>query len=357
MAYTSDLRIKNYIKEVDRKIRRRLRKNQLDKRLFLRIFDESKEDSKLWEEGGLSFKDPTTGVKLGSNDAGWAIDKTEPLVIVEGTCGTERGQFGDGQLNRVSHSLGVAINGYLGVMIVPFHGQSFIKKGTKKDILSKKINYSIAALHKGLVAVALNVSTQFKGKFLIIDLYEKNTLEMLVYYAVLKRFHLPNELDKIVDSVIAKMTTYLKDYQFGAKSRQAIETLYGLKNNILAKNVRYYTQNLAALTTSAKRDGHGLLGKNLIELYASKNIRYSIFIRLTKKDIDFLKRRSSKETTFLFKNPRIKVKCFDDLIFEDLKLQDKVQKMRDKNLHLNTEKKLMQDIQIAFNEGKIKIKE
>lgn len=357
MAYTSDLRIKNYIKEVDRNIRQRLRKNQLDKRLFLRIFDESKEDSKLWEEGGLSFKDPITGIKLGSNDAGWAIDETEPIVIVEGTCGTERGQFGDGQLNRVSHSLGAAINGYLGVTIVPFHGQSFIKKGTRKDILSKKINYNTATLHKGLVKVALNVSAIGQGKFLIIDLYEENTLEMLVYYAVLKRFNLPNELDKIVASVITKMITYLKDYQFGAKSRQAIETLYGLKNNILAKNVRYYTQNLAALTTSTKRDGHGLLGKNLIELYASKNIRYSIFIRLTKKDIDFLKRRNSKEITFLFKNPRIKIKCFDDLIFEDSKLQDKIQKMRDINLHLNTEKGLMKDIQIAFNTGKIKIKE
>ena len=29
---------------------------------------------------------------------------------------------------------------------------------------------------------------------------------------------------------------------------------------------RFYTQNIAALTTSSKRDGHGLLGKHLIEI-------------------------------------------------------------------------------------------
>jgi len=108
MAYTSDLRVKNLIKEIDLDIRQCINNQEINKLLDLRIFDESDEDAVLYDKGGLSFLDPNTQTELGSNDAGWFLNGNEPLVIVEGTFGTERGQFGDGQLNRVSHSLGVA---------------------------------------------------------------------------------------------------------------------------------------------------------------------------------------------------------------------------------------------------------
>ena len=73
MAYTSDTRVKNLLKEIDFQARAVLASLEFDHNLKLRIFDESDEDAKLWEDGGLSFKDPVTGRSLGSNDAGWLL--------------------------------------------------------------------------------------------------------------------------------------------------------------------------------------------------------------------------------------------------------------------------------------------
>lgn len=270
MAYTSDLRIKNYIKDVDRDVRIILEKEGLAKHLYLRVFDESNEDAKMWEDGGLAFSDPITGDKLGSNDAGWFIDNNIPLVIVEGTYATERGQFGDGQLNRFSHSLGVALNGYLGVTLIPYIGQSFVKEGARKDIISKKINYSNGLLHKGMVTGALGISRSNTGKYLIIDPYDEALLGELVINAVLDHFKKENKLDEIISGIINHMEKYLGKSIYGARSAQTIKTLYDDKKGIISENARFYTQNLFALTTSTKRDGHGLLGKNLISMYADR---------------------------------------------------------------------------------------
>ncbi|MFW9878055.1 MAG: hypothetical protein ACFFG0_33660, partial [Candidatus Thorarchaeota archaeon] len=89
----------------------------------------------------------------------------------------------------------------------------------------------------------------------------------------------------------------------------------------------------------------------------SKEAIYAIFIRLNREDLKKLEKKNSKEVVFLLKNPKIKLKCFSDLYFEDKNLQNKVKNIKDINLHLNPQKKLMKKIQKAFNEGKIKIKE
>jgi len=357
MAYTSDLRIKSFIKDVDVKVRHRLEAVGFQDRLFLRIFDESKEDAKLWRDGGLSFEDVKTKMHLGSNDAAWSIDNKIPVVVVEGTYGTERGQFGDGQLNRASHSYGVAVNGYIGVMLVPYKGQSFVKDGSRKDILVKNVNYAHATLHKGMVKLALEVSKDGKGKFLIIDPYEDGLLEDLIYNVVLDYFNKPNKLKEIVTYVLKEMEDYLGTYVFGARSKQVIRKLYNAAGKIISRNSRFYTQNLEALTTSTKRDGHGLLGKNLIEMHTSSEKIYSIFIRLDKDDLKVLQSRDSKEFQFLLNNPKIEVRCFNDLIFEDAVLKKQVVAFRTQNLHQETEKELIGKIQEAFNVGKIKIKE
>ncbi len=356
MAYTSDLRIKNYIKDVDSKVRDILIKLDIVDKLTLRIFDESNEDAKLWQEGGLAFADPITGMKLGSNDAGWFIENKVPLVIVEGTYATERGQFGDGQLNRFSHSLGVALNGYIGVTLVPYIGQSFVKDGSRSDIIAKNINFKNALLHKGMVFGALNASKNLPGKYLLIDPYDEGMLQELVVNAALNYYQKANKLDQIISSVLEHMQKYLGSSIYGERSAQTIKTLYDEKKGVISENARFFTQNLLALTTSTKRDAHGLLGKNLINMYAVSGKIYSIFIRLTQADIEILKRRNSKEFQFLLKNPKIAVKCFDDLIFADNSLQQEVRDLKDKNLHQSTEKVLIKRIQRAFNEGDILIK-
>jgi hypothetical protein len=355
MAYTSDLRIKNFLKETDQEVRNILSKYELDRQLNLRIYDESDEDALLWDEGGLAFKDPQTGNSLGSNDGAWNTDNSYPLIVVEGTFGTERGQFGDGQLNRVSHSLGVALNGFVGVTLVPYKGQSFIKKGTRKDIESKNINYSNGLLHKGMVTLALRFSKNNIGKFLIIDPYEENLLRDLVVAATLNYFNKDNNYDEIINRVLKNMADYLGVSKYGSRSNQTIQILYDKQGNKLNGVARFYTQNFAALTTSSKRDGHGLLGKNLIELHSTNGDLYSIFIRLTKDNITALEKRKSKEFSFLMNNHKIKVKSVDDLIFLDKKTKEAVIAFQNNNLHQQSEKKLIKEIQAGFNSGNIRI--
>ena len=294
-------------------------------------------------------------MSLGSNDGAWTIDNSYPLIVVEGTFGTERGQFGDGQLNRVSHSLGVALNGFVGVTLVPYCGQSFIKKGSRKDIVSKNINYANGLLHKGMATLALEFSKNNDGKFLIIDPYKENLLRDLIVEAVLRYFNKPNNYDSIVGIIIKDMEDYLGNSKYGERSKQTIQSLYDKDGLLLKERARFYTQNLAALTTSTKRDGHGLLGKNLIELYSTKGDLYSIFIRLSNKDIDLLRKRKSKEFSFILNNPKIRVRSFDDLIFVDKQLMKKVLDFKNQNLHQESEKDLIKDIQSGFNSGRIRV--
>ncbi len=358
MAYTSDLRLKNLLKDIHCLAQKKLEPFGINHRLELRIFDESSEDAKLFKEGGLSFTDPYTNMVLGSNDAGWIIDGKFPLVIVEGTFGTERGQFGDGQLNRFSHSASVALNGYIGVTFVPFVGESYSKDGTiPSDVKSKNIRIKKANIHTGFLTGALNISKTQKGKFLIIDAYDINKLCDLIVESTKNYFHIENNLQKLIESILTTMSETLGKKTYGERSNQVISSLYDTDKNILSEHSRLYTQNYLALTTSTKRDGHGLLGKNLIEIYSSSSgDYYAIFIRLTKDDLDKLSRRNSKEFQYLIKNPLVKVKCIDDLEFEDKSLEKEMRKIITANLFQNREKEIIKRIQYGINRGLIMIR-
>lgn len=355
MAYTSDLRVKNILTDIDMAVRNRLEQNNIKVNLEFRVFDESNEDAKLWEDGGLCFKDPITNENLGSNDGGWALNN-EPILIVEGTFGTERGQFGDGQLNRISHSLGPALNGIYGVTMVPYHGQSFIKDGTSKGILSDNIKYLNANLRQAMALFSIRVSEKNKGKYLIIDPYCKNIIEDLLFEIIKNKLGLNNDLEKMTLDIIQNTKNYLGDFKYGERSNQTINRLYFTDGEVLDDICRFYSHNLESLTTSTKRDGHGLLGKNLIEMHLAKNKSTAIFIRLDNNDFAILRKRKSKEFTFITTNPRIQVYNFDDLVFEDDELRKKIIDFRNQNLHTDTEKGLMKQIQQSFNNGTIKVK-
>ena len=90
----------------------------------------------------------------------------------------------------------------------------------------------------------------------------------------------------------------------------------------------------------------------------SENNKYfSIFIRLSKDDFENLKKRKQKEFTFLNKFKQINLKCFDDLIFSDKDLQQKIINIRNINLFKNRQNELMKKIQDGFGSGNIRIKE
>lgn len=361
MAYTSDLRIKNLFKDIHEDIKMELSKFKIQDRVHLRIFDESSEDNKLFFEGGLSFQDPQTGNNLGSNDAGWIIDD-EPLVIVEGTFGTERGQFGDGQLNRFSHSLGVALNGYIGVTYIPFLGESYTKKDAKKvlDIKSDQINVEHATIHNGMLTGALRIceSEEIKGLYLVMDPYDRGNLARLVIEAAKHYCKLDNTLDICIRTAIENMRIALKKNTYALKSKQVITALLNQDNKLISNWSRFFTQNYEALTTSQKRDGHGLLGKVLIDMhFPTKGKFYAIFIRLTHSDLEKLSKRNSKEFKYINNHPQIIVKSVDDLIFVDKNLQKEVYMIMKINLLENSQSDLFKRLQDAANKGNIKLKE
>lgn len=354
MAYTSDLRGKNILTDIDINVRKILQDSKINCDLEFRVFDESNEDAVLWENGGLCFRDPLTNNNLGSNDAGWFLNG-KPIFIVEATFGTERGQFGDGQLNRISHSLGPALNGVYGITMVPFKGQSFISEGKQKDILSDNIKYSTAYLHKSMALFSLKVSENNKGKYLVMDPYEPEKIQELLLNVIKSNLNLENNLEELTNLILANIKNYLGDYNYGGRSNQTLSKVYFTNGEINDDVSRFYSHNLESLTTSTKRDGHGLLGKNLIEMHLAKDKATAIFIRLDDNDFKILNNRKSKEFIFITKNPRIEVYNFDDLVFEDAILRQKVIDFRRQNLHINTEKTIMKEIQEAFNNGTIKI--
>lgn len=355
MAYTSDLRGKNLLTDIDIYVRNALCKENIDcGELEFRIFDESDEDALLWNEGGLCFQDPLTGNNLGSNDAGWFLN-SEPIFIVEATFGTERGQFGDGQLNRISHSLGPALNGVYGVTMVPYNGQSFVSDKSMPDITSDNIGYKPCALRKDMALFGLTISQKSTGKYLVMDPYEPELIAGMLLAIIKSKMGIENDLEERTNNALLKMKKYLGTHQYGARSNQTLSCVHytdGTSSNDVA---RYYSHNLESLTTSQKRDGHGLLGKNLIEMYLAKEKSTAIFIRLDDDDFKILTGRRSKEFHFIYYNPRIQVYNFDNLVFEDEELRSRVLEFRKQNLHTDTEKELMKQLQEAFNTGKIKI--
>ena len=67
MAFGSDFRVKYLMRDIQREVTERLRKEGLENPLRLRVFDDDAGDNELWEKGGLTF---TTkgGSAAGSGD-------------------------------------------------------------------------------------------------------------------------------------------------------------------------------------------------------------------------------------------------------------------------------------------------
>lgn len=353
MAYTSDLRFKNFIKDIHFDIINRIKSHNLNKIPKLRIFEESYEDSIIYREGGLTFDDPISGMKFGSNDAGWFLDD-KPLVIIEGTYGTERGQFGDGQLNRFSHSTGVAMNGFDGLTLIPFKGESYSKSLDVSNTFKTNLKY--ANIHKGFIKGALEVSKREKGNMFVIDIYNRELIINFITHLFLKALNKENEYSLYKNKIIDLMSVEINNYNYGERSKGFLNRIYDSKKNILSEFSRYYTHNFASLTTSSARDGHGLFGKNLIESYlSSDNEYYSIFIRLEQSEINQLKERNQKEFSYILKSKHIKVKCFDDLIFKNTSLKKDVKAIKNINLFQNRNDELMKLIKFAFENKEILI--
>ena len=353
MSYTSDRRMKNLFKDIHMEVLSKLTSSDLYDKIELRIFDESAEDAKEWNEGGLTFTDPTSGFEFGSNDCAWYYTKDGkaiPLVVVEGTFGTERGQFGDGQNNRFSHALGVARNGYTGVLFAPFHGESY----SKPVFLNQKYLLKPCNIRRPIIKSALKVTEREKGNYFVIDAYNRGLLISLIIAELKYAFNQSNDRDNVYQKIIRLMSAEIRNFK--GRDDQIIFKAYGVSENIINRHVRFFTQNLEALTTSQKRDGHGLFGKILLESYLFEKEQLCLFVRLTDADIALIKSKKSKEMFYIFNN--CEYESLDGLVFSE-ELSDFKRLMydlKDKNLHDESEKSTYALLKKYIEAGKIKIR-
>ena len=100
-----------------------------------------------------------------------------------------------------------------------------------------------------------------------------------------------------------------------------------------------------------------MLGKNLVEIFSgpSNSDYYGIFIRLRKNDVFNLSQRNSKEFQYIFNHPKVNVRCFDDLEFDDILLSNEVESIISVNMFQDRQNELLKKIQEELNNGRIRV--
>lgn len=314
MAYDSDTRVKELLKEVH--------KSSKVKILKPRFFAESKDDSILWNQGGLTFS--YNNLLYGSNDFGWYKNeesiingkksKTKPVIIVEGTFGVSHGNIGSAQFARFSHSLGPVLNGVCGVTF-----QEYETTYNGKPAITKPI----------YILAALEVSKVGDTPFLVIDIDDSKQLIDLV-----KAFETDDSKTiKIeINNVLKKMTHFFNKYKHKIRTKLFADDGYSIKNlnflNIYENNEKYtniikmMAFDIKAFTTSSGRNGHTTMGEMFVNSYCFPNSNTHLLLpRLSSDDLHTLKCLDNKELKLFFNHPRLNILTIENLIIEDKKLE------------------------------------
>lgn len=316
MAYASDARIKRDLRRIG---------NQ--GKLKLRVFDESHEDHKPWRDGGLRF-----GI-YGSNDGVWYTDEQwkdpltgeicdkRPMVVVEGSYGTERGNIGSAQYARFHHALGGVIRGLIGIYFVP--ERSFYYRGGIQHVATWRID---------LVYGCLGASDfHAPGKYLMIDAYNPALLKELVQaYG----FDDKPRQEELITQINEHMKTYAdRTYYrtYGTSDPNAAfknpRRNYAYSNDRIGKILKH---NVKAFTDARYRNGHIIVGEALLLRYWAKKEVDLILPRFTAEDCRMLDKREQKEWKLLRSRAEIRVVTFDDLVFQDSSLERDIIDIRDK---------------------------
>lgn len=347
MAYDSDTRVKETLKDISRSAEL--------KNLTLRIFDESNEDQKHWTKGGLTFG-PLTCF-YGSNDAGWFLDKPyvvegkaksefTPVLIVEGSYGTETGNVGSAQYARFSHALGAVKDGFIGVYFIPF-----------KSIYRKEDGSEVTAyVRYNMLYAALNVSKVEKGEYLFVDAYDTELMKEFLKA-------LDDGDNHKIKIMINKIKEIMKD--FADKHSKKRKYLYDNSKigKLLMFNVVAFTDYNYRTETKYKagrfRNGHTILGEALIESYWHKKPLDLVLPRFTHDDCKQLDTYDKKEWMLLRSLPNVNIVTLDDLEFKDGKLRSELYSFLDElpllKAKLIKKNILKKSIVEGFEAGKIKV--
>ena len=314
MAYDSDTRVKETLKEISR--------NAKIINLHLRIFDESNEDQKHWTKGGLTFG--PEACYYGSNDAGWFLKRPylvnnnkisdfTPVLIVEGSYGTETGNTGSAQYARFSHAMGAVRDGFIGVYFIPF--ASIYRKADGSE--------TKAYVRYDMIYAALNASEVEKGEYLFIDAYNTNLMEEF-----LKILDEGNK-DKIREMIqgIKRIMKSFADEHSAAKVRK-----YLYNNERVGKLLMFNVVSFSAFNfrTNTKykagrfRNGHTILGDALINRYWHKKPFDLVLARFTHDDCKKLDSFKKKEWLLLRTFKDIRIITLDDLQFREHTLKKEI---------------------------------
>tara|TARA_B100000989_G_scaffold81667_1_gene58370 strand:+ start:311 stop:1402 length:1092 start_codon:yes stop_codon:yes gene_type:complete len=320
MAYDSDTQVKNILREIHEEANL--------KSLIPRFFAESRDDHKLWEDGGLTFKQ--YDVDYGSNDFGWFVEEDcfingkecskKPIIIVEATLGLRHGNTGSAQLARFSHALGACHNGACGIL---FQDYVWEKARTAPD----------------LIYAALKASEQLDCPYLVVDVNDRNLM-----IKILKAYDSDDEklIKKAVKEALSKMNDHLEKHKIDMTKKRIVlkeGSVIEVKVSELINSNKFFEGLVTTMwfdfenfTDSTKRNGHTILGEGLIFAnIVSPAKHYFLLPRMFKKDIEKLKKTKGKEQTLLFKHPNMELLGFDDLICNDQSLKQSILEMRGKS--------------------------
>jgi len=349
MAYDSDTRVKETLKDISRKAKL--------KNLELRCFDESNEDQRHWTDGGLTF-----GPKdclYGSNDAGWFLNEPffingikisdyTPVLAVEGSYGTETGNTGSAQYARFSHALGAVKEGFIGVYFIPF--ESFYRKGDGRT--------TTAYVRYDMIYAALNASEREPGEYLFIDAYDENLMtEFLKILDEGKQANINTEIYKIKSI----MKRFADSHNAGDRRKYAYNN--GRIGKILMFNVvafsSYNFRTKQRYRLGRFRNGHTIVGDALTTLYWRNKPIDLILPRFTHEDCRALDKLHQKEWLLLRKTGDITIITLDDLEFvnEELKkdLYNFIDELPLRKEKLKRKNFLVKKLREEFSRGRIKI--
>ncbi|MCJ7760634.1 hypothetical protein MUP59_05770 [Candidatus Bathyarchaeota archaeon] len=307
MAYASDARIKKDLKEIGSQ-----------GKLKLRVFDESHEDHRQWKDNGLRF-----GL-YGASDGAWYLDETwtdpisgevcdkKPVIVVEGSFGTERGNIGSAQYARFHHALGAVIRGLVGVYFIPTRSSYY------RDNVEHKAAWRLDLVYGCLGASELHAP----GEYLMIDAYDPGLLKNLVSTYATDDVQSQQSLIKGIKD---EMKTYADEAYFktfktsdptAAFSRHSRN--YAYNKSRIGKILKH---NVKAFTDARYRNGHIIVGEALLLRYWAKKQVDLILPRFTNEDCIMLDHREQKEWKLLRSRKDIRIITFDDLIFKDRSLE------------------------------------
>jgi hypothetical protein len=371
MAFGSDFRVKYLMRDIQRIVTERINKEGLENPLRLRVFDEDAGDNMMWDEGGLTFT-TSDDEKAGSGDGAWYVEeawidpiskkksKSRPILVVEGTFGTETGNVGDAQKTKLSHIFELPERKILSAILMPKLAEYYTSGKNKKK--SPPTFVQNGWWMKSMVMASISLSNQWECETMLIDAYNKKQLEELVYALAKQQLENNQENEeykkKQLHEIMCEMSLYVEKYSkdFYSKARRSSYPLivFDLPMNdgkfsskwiakIHSDDVKAFgiTTGLNPKAKQRHRNGHRLLG-NAQELnqITGKNT-FLLLPRWNKEDLKKLRDKQGdsqgqKEFINLIQNKELDILTMDDIDFgNDTKLKNEFKRIRKVGIDLD----------------------